>query len=170
MVLFLLSSRSVFPLHHVVLNCFTELNWVLKCPLARVQVFWCFLSQYHPQQLCLLAAFGSFGLSTREAFRRQCRLERLRSRDMECHSNNQLLLWEEGMSAHPSTYARMVHSLFHWVPLPAQFVYSRKRLKTISARSKHVLVMYLCSRLEPGHVNTRTYIHTYIHTYKFHIL
>ena len=110
----------------------------------------CFLSNYHNHHPCLLAAFDSVGLSTREASHRQCRLEGLRSHDMECHSNNQLLWGEEGRSDHPSTFARMVLPRFHWVPLEPSSCRlelsdhaSRKRLKTTSARSKPVLVMEL---------------------------
>jgi len=109
------------------------------------------------------AAFiaGSVGLSARAASRRQFHLEGSRSRDMECHSKNQLLLWEGSLSAHPSTSARMAPSLFHWVYLeptscrlePSDRA-SRNCLKTISARSKSVLVMELS--LKRGSGQTRS--------------
>ena len=65
------------------------------------------------------------------------------------------------MSVHPSSYARMVLSLFHWVPLgpsscrqePSDRA-SRKRLKIISARSKPTLVMELS--LRPDSEQTRS--------------
>ena len=93
---------------------------------------------------------GSLGLSAKEAFHRQCHCDGLRSPDIHYHSKNQLLWWEGHMSAHPSTYARMVRSLFHWVHLkpsscrlqPSDRT-SRNCLKTISARSKPVLAREL---------------------------
>jgi len=90
----------------------------------------------------------SVGLSARAASRRQFHLEGSRSRDMECHSKNQLLCREGRLSAHPSTSARMVPALFHWVHLEptscrleANDRASRNCLKTISAQSKSALVM-----------------------------
>ena len=110
-----------------------------------------------PSTPCLLAAFDSVGLSTRAASRRQCHLERLRSPDMESHSNSQLLWGEGEISAHPSTFARMVLSHFRWVHVeptscrlePSDRT-SRICLKTISARSKPVLVMELSSWPDSG--------------------
>ena len=116
MVTFLLSSRYFFYIPSF-LNCFTYLSTNPKSLSKSPRFILCFLSNYHNHHPCLLAAFDSGGSSTREASHRQCCLEHLRSPDMECHSNNQLLYREEGKSAHPSTYARMVLSLFHWVPL-----------------------------------------------------
>ena len=110
---------------------------------------------------CLLAAFDPVGLSTRAASRRQYHLEGLSPHGMECHSNNQLL-WREGhMSAHSSTFARMVLSLFHWVHLEPSLCSlepsdrtSRNCLKTISTRSKPVSAMELSSLPDSGQTHS----------------
>ena len=104
----------------------------------------------HPMSSHSAFIAGSVCLSARAASRRQFHLEGSRSRDMECHSKNQLLLREGSLSVHPSTSARMAPSLFHWVHLeptscrlePSDRA-SRNCLKTISAQSKSVLVMEL---------------------------
>ena len=100
--------------------------------------------------------FYSVGLSIREASRRQCHLEGLRSHDMECHSNNQLIWWES-RGVHSTTSDRMARSPFHWVHLepsscrlePSDRT-NRNCLKTISTRSKPVLVMELSSWRDSG--------------------
>ena len=124
---------------------------LFKSPLARVQFFFFIFSEYHAHHP-LLAAFDSAGLSTREASRRQFRLESLGARDMESHSNNQPLC-REPLSAHPTTYDRNSRcSPHYWVHLEPTSCSletsdrtSRNCLKTISCRSKPVLVMELSS-------------------------
>ena len=119
------------------------------------------ISEYQTLHItsCLLPAFiiGSVDLSTRVTSRRQCHWERVSSRDIEYHSNNQLLCWEDHRSVHPSTCARMAHSLFHWVhPEPSSCRLeqsdrtSRSRVNTSAARSKPVLVMVLAFPRDSG--------------------
>ena len=96
-------------------------------------------------------------VSTRAASHRQYHLEGLSPHDMECHSNNQLLCREGHLSAHSSTFARMVLPLFRWVHLEPSLCSlepsdrtSRNCLKTMSTRSKPVLVMELSSLPDSG--------------------
>ena len=111
--------KPLFRLHPVVFKFFSLVLVLTLSPLEESKIYFVpfILCNCHVHHPCLLAAFDSVGLSTREASRRQYRLDSVNARDIQCHSNNQLLYREESKSAHPSTCARLVLSLFHWVHL-----------------------------------------------------